>query len=205
MVRDDFVDLINAGGSSSESLEDEGTLATVIKDDDLTVGDDRAMVGEKKVIESESFVLKLYEKDGVVDSIDIECKCGKTARIQLEYKNPAEENIEEVIGNTDEAEVAENEALITETSSEPKTVEESGESATGDFKETDDVQSGDVQTAAITPGESDSNADRSNDTEDTNEFQDGLPASVISTQNKEEKLKIIEPAQEKPDDAENTQ
>ena len=200
MIRDDFVDLINAEGSDSNLLEEEGTLATVIKDDDLTVGDDRAMVGEKKIIESASFILKLHEKDSVVDSIDIECRCGRTARVQLEYKKLVKEDEEEVIENTAETEVTKGDTLIADTPTEPKTVEE-----TGELKETDDEHGGDVEETAVMPGEPESKSDHSNDTEDTDEFQDGLHASVITTQNKEVKSKIIEPVQKKPDDADNIQ
>ena len=200
MIRDDFVDLINAEGSDGDLLEEEGTLATVIKDDDLTLGDDRATVGEKKVIESASFILKLYEKDSVVDSIDIECKCGRTARVQLEYKKPVKEDEEGVIENTAETEVTKSDTLIADMPSEPETVEE-----TGELKETDEVHSGDVKETAVLPGEPESKSDSSNDTEDTDEFQDGLHASVITTQNKEVKAKIIEPVQKKPDDTDNIQ
>jgi len=205
MVRDDFVDLINEEGSGSELPEDEGTLATVIKDDDLTIGDDFATVGEKKVIESESFVLKLFEKDGIVDSIEIECRCGRTARIQLEYKVPDIEGGEEVTKIVPDAEITDSKASITDIPSEPEFIDKSGESIADESKKTDNDQSGNVEKAETSPGELISNSDQSTDTDDTDEFQDGLQTTVISSQNEEEKPRIIEPVQKKPDDAETSQ
>ncbi len=88
MPKDDFIDLFDAG-SEEEQIEDEGTLATVIKNDELAVEDRIELVTEHKVIESDSFKLKLFMKEGVVDSIGIECRCGRSANIQLDYKKPS--------------------------------------------------------------------------------------------------------------------
>lgn len=88
MSSDKFIDLLELGSEDEEESEDEGTLDTVIKKDKLSESEENAVIGEKKVVESDSFILKLYQKEDFIDSIDIECKCGNSAHIQLEYKHP---------------------------------------------------------------------------------------------------------------------
>jgi len=86
MVKDEFVDLLNIG-REKEPSEGEGTVATIIKDNDLTVSGTTAVTGESEIIENESFVLKLHKKGDVLDAIEIECRCGRTATIQLQYES----------------------------------------------------------------------------------------------------------------------
>jgi len=86
MAKDDFIDLLDFSAEEDKNTEDtEGTLATIIKERELAVDDNTMLVSEHKVIESESFILRLYKKDDVIDSIEIECRCGRTARVQLDY------------------------------------------------------------------------------------------------------------------------
>jgi len=106
MPKDEFTDLLDFGEERDENgTGDEGTLATVIKNEQLTVDDEIALVTDKKVIESETFTLKLFQKDGIIDSIEIECKCGRTARIQLEYQRTSIDDEEPAaLDNGDNAE-----------------------------------------------------------------------------------------------------
>ena len=89
MTKDDFVDILDVRGGKKSS-EDEGTVATIIKDGDLSLSGTESVNGEAEVVESESFVLKIYKKGDVVDKIEIECRCGRTSAIQLHYYNPKE-------------------------------------------------------------------------------------------------------------------
>ena len=92
MPKDDFTDLLSFGNEDENAIpEDEGTLATVIKNDELSLDDGEALVTDQKVIESEIFKLRLFKKENVIDSIEIECRCGKSAVVQLEYEQPEED------------------------------------------------------------------------------------------------------------------
>lgn len=177
MPREEFIDIINLEADSKNIDEDEGTLATVIKGDELTLKEERQSVGEKKIIESESFTLKLFEKDGSVDSIEIECRCGRSARIQLEYKQAAEDNEDDLLGSLDE-----NHAEV---------LHRSGEPVPAQVENTEEApEPGDA--GPVTDTNSDTPVDESAETndvieeEENEEFQDGLNAPVISAKPEED-------------------
>ncbi|MFC1553182.1 hypothetical protein ACFL7D_00975 [candidate division KSB1 bacterium] len=85
MANDNFIDLLDISATDPESIDNEGSLERLIPDEDITVEDSQELLGQKDTIEGESFTIKVYKKDNVIDSIDIECACGKTAKIQLDY------------------------------------------------------------------------------------------------------------------------
>ncbi len=174
MAKDDFVDIFDFGTDDRDD-DEEGTLKSVIKNDELTVKDDIELVGQKQVIESESFILKLFKKDGVIDNIEIECKCGRTATIQLEYQkqsdddddrdgmplqNIAPENIEETSYNSNEdysSTGVESENVM----ANPDSDNESLTDQSADVKE-EEVDIGPMQS------------------EDSEEFQEGIQADIVS-------------------------
>ena len=176
MAKDDFVDIFDFGIDDKDD-DEEGTLKSVIKNDELTVKDDIELVGQKQVIESESFILKLFKKDGVIDTIDIECKCGRTATIQLEYQKQLDED-----DNRDELPL---ESVASEN------IEETSYNSDEDYSSTD-AESGNVvanpdsinesltdQSAHVTEEEVvDTDSMQS---EESEEFQEGLQADILST------------------------
>ena len=104
-----------------------------------------------------------------------------------------------------ETDITGSEKLNSEIPPEAETFENIEGRVAGEPMESDDAQSERAKEAEASPEEPISNSDQLSDTEDTDEFQDGLQTSVISSQDVGEKPKIIEPAQVKPDDANDSQ
>ncbi len=85
MANEEFIDLLDF--TSEKPLHDEDeSLSTVIRDDETDHLEQKEQIGERKVIEEEEFTIKLYKKENYIDKIEIDCKCGKSTTINLEYE-----------------------------------------------------------------------------------------------------------------------
>lgn len=179
MAKDEFVDLFDFGKGKKGGSEEEGTLATIIKGEETTVDDDTAVVGEKTVVESEAFVLKLYKKDGVIDSIDIECRCGRKANIQLEY---------EKYSRYDDDEIDISDIEINADTPRQTVIDESHDEEIK-AEGVDAVAEQDVKDVPETPSEVDTVPDSIQDADNAdgdNEFREGLQAPEIPEQSNPE-------------------
>jgi len=180
MAKNEFVDLFDFGKDKKDGSEEEGTLATIIKSEETTVDEDTAIVGEKMIVESEAFVLKLYKKDGVIDSIDIECRCGRKAKIQLEYEKYSRYD-------DDEVDISDSEDKADTT--QQKAIDESHEKEI-DAEGVDAAAEQDAKAVPETPSEDEPDTETGSiqdaDNADDEEFQEGLLAPEIPEQSNPE-------------------
>ncbi|KPK95524.1 hypothetical protein AMJ80_05035, partial [bacterium SM23_31] len=148
---------------------------TIIKNEETTFDDDTAVVGEKMVVESEAFVLKLYKKDGVIDSIDIECRCGRKAKIQLEYEkySPYDDDEIDISESEDEAGAVQQSAADESHDKETEAGIESTEAEKDDETLQETLSDSDVEPDSVQDA---------NNAEDNEEFQEGIPAPKIPEQ-----------------------
>lgn len=93
MINEEFIDILDFTGEKFPHDDDE-TLNSVLKDDEFQDLDTVSSVGEKEVVKNDQFVINLIKKDGEIDEIEIECKCGNKTTIKLNYEGS-------LVGNSD--------------------------------------------------------------------------------------------------------
>ena len=153
-------------GIDDRDDDEEGTLKSVIKNDELTVKENIELVGQKQVIESESFILKLFKKDGVIDNIEIECKCCRTATVQLEYQKQSDDD------NDRDG--------IPLQSIAPENIEETSYNSDEDYSSTG-IESGNVIANPDSIIQYKESLTDQLQSEESEEFQEGLQADILST------------------------
>ena len=82
----DFVELRAGGGRGSEP-QPRRVLPPVIRREQVVLGPPRK-VGGKEVPPPEEPVLRVHQKDGVVEEIEVICPCGRAIRIKCDYDEP---------------------------------------------------------------------------------------------------------------------
>ncbi len=79
---EDFVDFLSAGGGESDTAQDETDKNKGRKSIEK---DFLPLVPAKMDINKEKINLKINRNEDVIESIDIECECGNTIRLVMDY------------------------------------------------------------------------------------------------------------------------
>lgn len=84
MAKEKFIDILDYTADDKKHEDDEN-LDLVLKDEDIENIDNVEQIGEKKVLESDDFIINIYQKEDYIDKIEVECKCGKITSFKMDY------------------------------------------------------------------------------------------------------------------------
>lgn len=165
MINEDFIDILEFS-EEKQPHDDDETLNPVLKEDEFLELENVEQVGEKDVLENDSFIIKIYKIDDIPNEIEIECKCGKKTSIKLNYNAESTDAASEV-EPSDESNKKDEDGNL---SPEQNTVTEN---------QTSEV---------VTANENDKEVDQENAV-----FEEGIPAETIDVTPKHDAT--IEPEQ----------